>query len=175
MKLFLVTLIVCLITGSDVVAVEDDLFPIPPQGWRVPPKETMYNLGNWRAESKDWFIRAFGDYNGDGVRDHAALYVNEESLTEGLWVYLSGTDASRKWLLLTAYPGESASLFMGIETIGPGRYETIMCLNHSESGKCISEININHDAILFFRHMSASSIFWWDGSQKTFQRFWYTD
>ena len=71
--------------------------------------------------------------------------------------------------------GDDGQIFMGMETLPPGHYETAFCFNLDEKGQCISKINLKNDSISHFRFTSSSKIFWWDDQEETFKIFWESD
>lgn len=143
--------------------------PMPPKGWMQPSADNLYNLDSWRNESDGFFIADSGDYDGDGLIDYSSLFLSEDFSEEGLFVYLAGY---KKWQKLDGVSLEDKQVFMGLETVSPKVFETSMCFNFDEKNDCITELKTVNDSILYFRHASSSTIFWWSKSKRKFSKFW---
>ena len=143
--------------------------PKPPKGWMQPLVNNLYNLDNWRNESDSFFIADSGDYDGDGLIDYSALFLNEDFSEEGLFVYLA---VYKNWQKLDSVSVEDKQVFMGLETITQKVHETSMCFNFDDKNNCITELKTGNESILYFRHASSSVIFWWNKSKGKFSKFW---
>lgn len=144
--------------------------------WIEPIASEVLKADKWRDESDNLYLKDSGDYNGDGILDHVAVMVSKDKLEEGLLVRLGNHGKLSKWHILATNPlGKEGLAFMGVETLQPGKYQTVMCYNFDENEQCMSEITLKNDSILYFRFASSSRIFWWDGADSSFKTFWYKD
>lgn len=143
--------------------------PKPLKGWTQPSVNNLSNLDNWRNESDSFFIADLGDYDGDGLTDYSALFLNEDFSQEGLFVYLA---VHNKWQLLDSVSVKDKQILMGLETIPQKVHETPMCFNFDSKNNCITGLKTENESILYFRHASSSAIFWWDESKGKFSKFW---
>ena len=170
-KLIVISLLVMWFSAAKVCAGEKYS---PPDGWLHPGEEYLDNLNDWRSESKHLYQNSCGDFNGDGERDYAVIYISEDGLKEGLLVYLGGVNSGGEWqVLATTQLTPDQKAFMGMDKLPAGSYETIMCLNFDSDNQCIGDLKAQNDSILYFRPASSSRIFWWNDTDKSFHTFWY--
>ncbi|HEY9160434.1 MAG TPA: hypothetical protein VIS94_05040 [Desulfomonilia bacterium] len=59
------------------------LIPLPVlsydmSGWRKPTKTELAGDIDWRKESKNLYLKAEADFDGDGKKDTASLLVNDK-------------------------------------------------------------------------------------------------
>lgn len=152
--------------------------PEEPENWNKPVLEAVLKADSWRNGSDNLYFHDFGDYNGDKILDYASIMISKDRRKEGLLVYLSHTESSGEWRVLDVLPRSleaDGHVFMGMETLPPGHYETVFCSNLDENEQCFTEIDILNDSISYFRLASSSRIFWWNGTKNNFDVFWVSD
>lgn len=152
--------------------------PDEPENWDRPVPEDALKADSWRKGSDNLYLHDFGDYNGDKILDYASIMISKDKRKEGLLVYLSHTETSGEWRVLDIYPRTfraDGDVFMAMETMPPGHYETVFCFNIDENEQCLAEIDIPNDSISYFRFASSDRLFWWNDKKNDFDIFWVSD
>jgi hypothetical protein len=137
-----------------------------------------------RKNSPTRYAKVLGDFNGDGVEDEALLLKSTRFSGEGLWVHLSGTDGTFRWVKVTEirwgkeYP--NVNLGMGIDLIEPG-VVPYACLEWT-TDECqwgnrtaMPKLKLHDPAILYFKFESAASFYFWSNTKHRFVRAWISD
>ena len=150
-----------------------------PKGWRFPNQAEVRDRGE-RA------VQISADFNGDGVHDEAILLKSEESLEEGLWVWLSASNRTRQWINLDKIRSRASHanvpLAMAIDGIPPGTY-ALGCFNFVEGFELVEGCNprthrpkltLDNLAIAYYG-TGAASVYVWSKRHKRFQRVWSRD
>jgi hypothetical protein len=146
-----------------------------PDGWRLPdPRETYATdnrAGPWRDESRNKFLVARGDFDGDGAPDVARLLVSVDGRQMALFVFLG----SGPWLQLDAMKSEQLEV-MGIDALPPGAHRTVCGKGYRNCEPGEPEIlELRFPGIDYFKAESASSVFYWSPADKRFLRLWLSD
>ena len=148
--------------------------PAAPPGWTRAAEADLAGP-DWesRKDKPHRYVRAEGDFNGDGQADRAELLVNRTTQRFGLFVFLAGAKAATE--LDGGKLGELTRL--GISTQQPGRRQTTCGKGYDrDDPKCLKGIpfvDVKHASIGFFMFESATSEFYWTGSK--FEHFWTSD
>lgn len=151
------------------LAVAQDL----PSGWREP--NAGESSGAWRHKSSSKFLKATGDFDGDGKLDIAELLVEMSGKRWALFVRLM---SAGKWQMLDE-PSNIESLDrFGIAVAKPGKYETACGKGYGDYACAHGEpdvLNLTRPGIDFFYTESSDSIFYWDTSAKAFHKILISD
>jgi hypothetical protein len=144
-----------------------------PSGWRK--ANARESSGEWRQKSSSKFLRAIGDFDGDGKPDIAELLVEMSGKRWALFVRLT---SAGKWQMLDA-PSDIESLDrFGVAVAKPGRYETACGKGYGDYACGHGEpdvLNLTRPGIDFFYTESSDSIFYWDRSAKAFHKHLISD
>jgi hypothetical protein len=161
----------------------------PPDGWQFPKDKGFFR--EWRNKSKTKYLSAKGDFNGDGITDHAfilqpvnkegiAIFVLLDSAGKGNQKLMKIYDILENYYYLKGkkkYP-EVDFIGMeivnyGIEIVQPGIYLTACGQGF---GECVGEgnesekIEIKHIAISFFHYDAGGTrYYFWDDKTQTFK------
>ena len=145
-----------------------------PKGWRMPTSDELKD--SWRNENDTRFTLVKGDFNGDGVVDEARLLVREDGSGIGLFVFLSQKNHSFKTYQLDELKDKIQIRAMGIKKVMPGSYKTACGKGYWDCKKDETPtVNINLDAINYFKTESANSFFYFDTNSNVFKRIWMSD
>jgi hypothetical protein len=161
----------------------------PPAGWQFPKDKEFF--GAWKNKSKTKYLSAKGDFNGDGITDHA--YILQPVNKEGIAIFvLFGASGKGNQKLLKIYDILEDKYYLeakkkhpeydliglkianyGIEIVQPGKYLTACGIGFWECGKEGSEskdIEIKHNAISFFHYDAGGTrYYFWDDKSQTFK------
>lgn len=167
-----ILLLLLAITAQLAFAVE------PPAGWRVPTEKELA-AEPLRNESPTKSAEVVGDFNGDGILDHAYLFKSTKFSGEGLAVRLSSPKGFI-WKIVDQtdwgkeYP--NVDLAMGIDLAKPGDYKTACAKGYWECGTNEPEVlKLKTPGIWHFRFESAASIWYWDKKGSEFKQIWISD
>jgi hypothetical protein len=143
-----------------------------PAGWRQPlPAEISTPADPWRDRDSEAFLRAEGDFDGDGRSDRAELLVSSDGRHFALFVLL-GTGRQLRLLRekISVLPA------FGVAKVVPSTFPTACGKGYWECKKGEpSHLSLSRDAIMFFKRESAASVFVWSASRKAFRRIWVSD
>lgn len=146
---------------------------ITPTGWRLPTKAELTD--HWRRTNPYHFAIAQGDFDGDGIADQAYLLVSRNEGHVGLFVTLSSKPPSKP-ISLAQEKSPSYIQVMGISIVKPGKYRTACGKGYWDCAKGEpEEIQLDNEAVAYFKHESSSSYFYWDKSSKSLKRVWISD
>lgn len=146
---------------------------IIPPGWRLPTKLELSDL--WRTDDTNRFAVANGDFDTDGTTDLAYLLVSKRDKRVGLFTSLS-RNPSGKPMLLAQEANPMLIQVMGVSTIKPGKYRSACGKGYWDCVKGESEeIQLDNEALVYFKHESSSSYFYWDKPSKSLKRVWISD
>ncbi len=161
----------------------------PPDGWQFPKDKRFFR--EWRDKSKTKYLSTEGDFNGDGIIDHA--YILQPINKEGLAIFVllgSSSTSNNKFLkiydiLEDKYYLEAKKQYpkidfigmkianYGIEIVQPGNYLTACGQGF---GECIGEGNesdkiiIKHNAISYFHYDAGGTrYYFWDDKSQLFK------
>jgi hypothetical protein len=147
-----------------------------PAGWRPPTRtETPDEEGNpWRQADSSRFLKAVGDFDGDGKVDFAEMLMRQDRSRFGVFVLLSSISVDT--MILACAIDDNDISGMGIQTVPPGKYITAAgkgynVLDPNEP----NEIVLTCNAIDFFLSESANSYLVWNPVMKSFKRVWISD
>jgi len=147
--------------------------PIP-DGWCEPDSSITHQ--EWRTESENKYLSVSGDFDGDGLTDTARILVSDDREAYGLLVFMASREGAPE--VYTLFRDVSVEYLgnMGIETVGPGRYETACGKGYWECGENEPEVlMLSTDAINYFQAESANSFFVWNPNTNNFDRIWISD
>ena len=143
-----------------------------PRGWRRPTTKEFD--AEWRHKDPGNYLRAKGDFDGDGKEDVAELLVQRHGVSAGLFVWRAENPVAlflvkfdKKWL------GRQ-----GIALVEPGEYRTACGKGYGDWACAHGEpevLKLQNQAIDLFYEESADSIFYWDATRKTFVRVQMSD
>lgn len=141
----------------------------PPEGWEMPSKSKL-QMEPMREKSPTGYIRAYGDFDGDGAEDTALLLVPESGAGYGIFVF-RGDGHGNFGPGLPAIREQAGSVeYLGIERVPPGKYRTACGKGYWDCGPDEpEELDLRTDAISVFTFESASAILYWDGERKAFR------
>jgi hypothetical protein len=139
-------------------------------GWRSPSQSDLGDDSEWRKESKDLYLLAKADFDGDGKEDEACLMINDKENKLGLFVFLSRHGKTSP-LLLDAMSDKKWVEVMGVAVAKPGAYKTACGKGYWACEKDEPPVlKLERPAIDFFKAESANSFFVWDGMKKEFNK-----
>lgn len=145
-----------------------------PQGWRAPISSELGD--DWRKKEAERYLVVKGDFNGDRVIDEARLFVREDGSGLGLFGFVSEKNRTIKTYLLDEMKGSGSIHAMGIKKVSPGSYKTACGKGYWACRKDeVPEIQLQHDAMDYFKTESANSFFYWDAQASAFKRIWISD
>lgn len=166
-------LVVLMIVMSDLHAYDGASKFTVPTGWRLPTKAELAN--HWRLTSPHYFAIAQGDFDGDGIADKAYILVSRDEKHVGLFASLSSKQPSKP-ISLAQEKNPSYIEVMGISVVEPGKYRTACGKGYWDCAKGEpEEIQLDNQAVAYFKHESSSSYFYWDKSSKSLRRVWISD
>jgi len=163
-----------------------------PEGFKKPKNELFFE--EWRAEDPNKYLKAEGDYNGDGKKDYAHVFEHSVGAGMAIFVYLSQIEKDTNLIIKIFDTKEDKAiikatkkypkidfiskylLYYGIRTIPPGKYTTACGKGYFKcggEGAEEEEIDIKYDAIDFFHYdAGGNSYFYWDANTKSFKYSW---
>lgn len=160
-------------TASVPCASSVEATPDIPGAWRLPNNEERGD--SWRQSSETKFISAAGDFDGDGVPDHAFLLVSRKDARVGLFITRSSGQKGRP-VLVHKESSPQLTPAMGIAVVRPGKYRTACGKGYWACAKGEpAEIDLKHDAVAYYKYEGAMSYFYLDGASKEFRRIWISD
>jgi hypothetical protein len=141
----------------------------PPQGWRF-PTEADYKDG-W-AEYRDRFPVPFhvtGDFDGDGLVDHAWILIREGGEGWGLFVFLARRAGPPRMIQLFSEGGCCAQAY-ALARVPPGKHLTFCGgrLAGCSTGQPAS-VTLRHPGFEFMTLGTASGLYYWSPAAKTFR------
>ncbi len=145
-----------------------------PDGWERPSSADLAgpNL-EFRKKSPNRYLKAEGDFDGDGAVDTAELLVNRISKTYALYAFVSKSPAPIE--LTDGRIGDVQA--MAVITAKPGRTQTTCGKGYDEKDpgckKGVPFVDIPLPSIEFFGFESGGSQFYWTGEK--FERVWTSD
>jgi hypothetical protein len=163
-RLLAYALVLTMFVFSSSAGAED--LPVP-EGWRLPTEAEASK--KWGPEG----LRAYlsiddADFDGDGNPDRVRILVPEEGTGIGLFVFLA-QDGSFRTMLLNAVEGSAWMRVMGISTVPPGEYVTACGKAYWECREDEPRrIIFSRPGILYFMADGERSVFYWNGTEKTF-------
>ncbi len=151
MRIALVTLLLTLSAGA------------PAEGWRFPTEEDM--TGDWKFFQGDlpkpYVVRA--DFDGTGVEDEAWLVINTSGSGWKLIALMNGEKTAIT--LVAAEDGDPQ--YFGIEQVPPGEHKTACGKGYWEcSASEPAAVTLKYPGFRFFKFESASTLWFWDESQR---------
>lgn len=136
-----------------------------------------------RKDSSTRYVKAAGDFNGDGVPDEALLLKSTRFSGEALWVRLSNSDDRFDWIKLAEInwgkEHPRVDVAMGIESLSPGVhpygcFEDAMDCNFGPH-KDRPKLRLRDPSLMYFKFGSAASLYFWSGKYNKFLRVWLSD
>lgn len=128
----------------------------------MPPSERDLNTTDLalRTASPERYLRADGDFDGDGLQDRAVLMVRRESNDAGVVLYRDGKEP----LVVRTFPLRQVAA-VGIETVRPGSYQPACARGAGVDCPSGTRISIPHDAISVFTFESGAVYVWFEGER----------
>lgn len=140
----------------------------PPPGWRF-PTEADYKDG-W-TEYRDRFPVPFhvtGDFDGDGLRDHAWILIGEENDGFGLFVFLGRRNARPQIVKVFSANGCCAQAY-ALALVPPGRHKTFCGRQADCSPGEPKSVTLKYPGFEFMTLGTASGLYYWSPSAKGFR------
>jgi hypothetical protein len=128
----------------------------------------------WRLEAKSFYMRADGDFNGDGTGDYAEIKISCDGGQTALFVFIQNINGTFRRHLLASVPNAAAAAY-GVRTVPPGIYAGACQKGYFECIPGQSKADIANESIEFFKFEGATSIFYYDNKRKSFSRIWIND
>jgi hypothetical protein len=152
-----------------------------PAGWRTPRAREIADSD--RKDSSTRYVKAVGDFNGDGVPDEALLLKSTRFSGEALWVRVSNVEGKFDWIKLAEikwgkdYP--SVNVAMGIESVPPGVHP-YGCFEDAKDcnfgpHKDRPKLRLRDPSLMYFKFGSAASLYFWSSKYNKFVRVWLSD
>jgi hypothetical protein len=116
-----------------------------------------YEDWNLRQDNKDLYLRAFGDFDGDGRQDEAYLAKNVAAGQYGVFVKLAKADAPIEldWGELKSLPR------VGLYELKPGKYSDFCARMRNRPADCVPHVSIPNEAfaVVYFEASSLTHYF----------------
>lgn len=159
--------------GLALAAGESALAAPPGPGWRAATHADMDRLaGDTPASSRPpgQKLRITADFDGDGRKDTAAIYLNEAKGAFGVFVMRGAGGPA-----IELHRGKLGYVWnTDLDVVPPDRYETACGRGHGDdTAPCRPVIVTRWPAIAFFYYEASSQIFFWNG--RRFDGEWITD
>lgn len=128
-------------------------------GWEraLPSDVDDYEDWNLRQDNKDLYLKAFGDFDGDGRQDEAYLAKNVAAGQYGVFVKLAKADAPIEldWGELKSLPR------VGLYEVKPGRYTDFCARKRNRPADCVPHVSIPNEAfaVVYFEASSHTLYF----------------
>jgi hypothetical protein len=147
----------------------------PPKGWHAPTPDDLRGEP-LRNEHPTRYVEAKADFDGDGREDHAALFMADDGMSEGVFVKLSSVSGGTWTPVETVVHTRRSGAVMGIAVAKAASYKTTCGKGYEPCKKGEpAAIELKQPGIDFFKFESASSIIYWEASSRTFKRIWISD
>jgi hypothetical protein len=140
----------------------------PPPGWRFPTGADY--RGRW-VEYRDTFPVPFhvsGDFNGDGVVDHAWILIREGRVGFGFFVFLGRRDA-RPRVIEVFSDDECCAQTYALALVPPGRHLTVCGRGAECSPGEPRSVTLKYPGVEFITLGAASALFYWSPIAKGFR------
>lgn len=125
----------------------------------------------FRVNHPTGYLRANGDFNGDGQPDHAEYLENRRTGDIRLVAFVSTKTAAPAQHVLDELDFHDVAR-MGLSTNKPGQRRTV-CVRYDWPDCNVDTITLRYDSISYFLFESASSYFYYHSG--TFYRLWESD
>lgn len=147
---------------------------MPDKNWQAVPLEAFKNTPDYhlRTAIPYGYIKAEGDFNGDGIADKAEISKNTVTGQYSLIAYISGQQGGfTQHFIETGTLSDFASL--GVTTKEPGALLTWCGKQDDCKAGEPAEITLTNDAILLFTFESAGRLLVYENG--SFQTVWISD
>jgi len=128
----------------------------------------------WRASSKNHFVRAEGDFDGDGKMDLAELVVSCDGSRVVVILILGAEPRNAKRQILTDIPADQVQVY-GVRSASASAYRGVGKSGELGRDAPQEEITTTFDSVEVFKNEGVSSIFYWNPVSKKFCRLWISD
>ncbi len=142
--------------------------PVLPEEWRLPTDDETYQ----KYDQTHLNTLISGDFNGDGLTDGALIAITTDDKKQDLLVFIYDKNLHENWQVLDSMPF-SGSVSMGLTKVLPGNTKVLCDTDETCPEGDKKEIEIENDAINYFRPESANSIFVYKNGG--FERIWQSD
>jgi len=164
-------LLACLVVAAPAFAQAP---PALPEGWEHPLDADLQgpNL-QFRNNKPERYLRAEGDFDGDGVTDRAEILVNRISRTFAVYAFASKSPAP-----IELTDGRIGDVHrMAVSAAKPGRIRTACGKGYDSTDpgckKGVPFVDVPLPSIEYFGFESGGSQFYWTGEK--FERVWTSD
>ncbi|HEY3043000.1 MAG TPA: hypothetical protein VGJ39_03195 [Vicinamibacterales bacterium] len=136
----------------------------PPDGWRFPT--TADNTKQWAELDPSLPVpfHVSGDFNGDGLTDHAWILVGDAHDAFGLFVLLGARGKDPRVIKVFAYQ-ECCAQSYALGLAQPGRHFTVCGRGRSD---CPEFVTLKNQGFEFMTLGTASALFYWSPRAKRF-------
>ena len=133
------------------------------QSWRFPVENDL--TGGWTSSSGEPF-HVQADFDGNGVTDDIWLVIEKSG--EG-WRLIALMNGSSNAMQLNASASGNAQWF-GLREVAPGDLKTACGKGYWECSEDEPPtIHLPNPAVAFFKFESASTVYFWNDSNRTFE------
>ena len=150
--------------GAARANVETAWTPGIPSGWEKATPSHLEGTGDFgfRAAMASPYQETSGDFDGDGRRDQAQLFINRKTATYGLFITLNARSVPRVYKLLEGPMNEIARV--GLARVPPGEYANACAKSYGKAKDCTPEIvKIKSDGVDYFNFEFAARYYYWNG------------
>jgi len=141
------------------------------RSWRSPTEAELDQT--WRKHSKERYVVARGDFDGDGKPDEARIMLSVDGKRAALVVNLS---TSGRKVLHEEQSAEFVLAVMGIEVLRSGHHRTACGKGYFECSPGEPGVLVTRwDSIDYFKYESVDSVFCIPVRGEAFRRVWLSD
>lgn len=135
--------------------------PSFPTGWVAVTRKDVENTSDFqlRRRSATGFLRARGDFDGDGKPDLAVLAKSAIGDRAGVVFRLSSRAEPVIHALSSPVPVTVASL--GVDRVAPGAYKTACAKGYGTRESCVETFTSRQDGVALFQFEASSSYLFW--------------
>jgi hypothetical protein len=146
----------------------------PPSGWRFP---TEHDYKDGWTEYRDMFPVPFhvaGDFDGDGLINHAWILIREGGDGYGLFVFLGRRNSEPQIVKLLA-EDECCAQRYALVLVPPGRHKTFCGQRADCSPGEPRSVTLKHSGFEFMTLGTASGLYYWSPLAKGFRSITVSD
>lgn len=148
----------------------------PPAGYRKITNEDYKNGFEENLKFNPLPYYTSGDFDGNGIKDEAWLFVSIKNKRWGLFTYLKYKNDKIKIIELESDTNTANLTNYYVSTANPGTYKTACGKGYWNCEKNETpEIKLTIPSIDFGIFESGNSFFYWVKKEKKFERIWISD